>query len=139
MKSGIGKRVFFSVAAALLLAGPLTEKAISQSDVPTALEALKAGGKTIAGPGVFGRIPNIQEIAVQLTTPTNVCATAVLVSGEGMELNLLNAAQGLIQGATTNPTSGNRTISVCHDQAVNVAVKCTGATACRIVWRVDAR
>lgn len=125
--------------AVFAVSGPLVSSASAQANnrLQEALDSLKAGGKTLAGPGVYARQPNIADFAVQLTDNTNVCGTVTLVAGDSVQLNLRDAANANVQGVIANATL--RTAAGCANNIQNVELMCTGAQACQAVWRVDAR
>lgn len=112
------------------------ESSNDSSSTKSALEALKAGGKTLAGPGTYIRQANLSDVVVQLTDPTNVCATVTLVQGTSVQLNLRDGANNSLQSATAN--TNLRTAACCANGTVRVELLC-GSAACQAVWRVDAR
>lgn len=126
----------------LMLAGLTTPSvnvavAASAKAIQSATEALRAGGKTLVGPGVYVRQPNVTDYAVQLTQDTNVCGTVTLIEGDGVQLNLEDALAVNLQGVIANTTL--RTAAGCSDGVRNVELMCMGAVPCTAVWRVDAR
>ena len=101
------------------------------------VDSLKAGGRTLAGPGIYTRQPNIGDFVIQLTQDTNVCGTVALVTGDSVQLNLLDVNGVNLQGVIANQTQ--RTAAGCASTTRNVELKCTGAQPCLAVWRIDAR
>jgi len=122
-------------ALALVLSSAPAANAQSAKTIQAVVEALRAGGKTIAGPGVYTRQPVTPDAAVQLTVDTNVCGTITLISGDGAEMALLNGAAVNLQGFIANSTL--KTASGCADGVRTVQLQCTGAVPCTAVWRVD--
>ena len=121
------------------ISGPLVSSTSAQGGnrLIEVLDSLKAGGKTLAGPGIYTREPNIADFAVQLTQDTNVCGTVTLVQGDSVQLNLRDASNNNLQGVIATTTL--RTAAGCANTIRNVELMCTGAQACVAVWRVDAR
>ncbi len=131
----------FAIAllGACTLCGPAAVRVSAQAGgnaIKEALDTLRAGGKTLAGPGAYVRQANIADIAVQLTDATNVCGTVTLVQGTSVQLNLRDAANNNVQGVIANSTL--RTAAGCANGIVNVELMCTGGP-CQAVWRLDAR
>lgn len=133
------RRVVTIAALAVLgLSGALTSTASAQNKTTvTALETLKAGGKTIAGPGAYSRQANVSDFVIQLSDPTNVCGTITLVSGASVQLNLLDSGGSNIQGVIA--TSNLRTVAGCAENITDVELICTGGQSCKAVWRIDAK
>jgi len=127
------------VLAAATATGPAvqTASAASAKTLQAATEALRAGGKTLVGPGVYTRQANIADFAVQLTQDTDVCGTVTLIEGDGVQLAMKDAANVTTQGVAASATL--RTAAGCADPTRNVELMCTGAVPCIAVWRVDAR
>ena len=123
----------------LAVSGPLASSASAQAAnrLQEALDSLKAGGRTLAGPGIYTRQPSIADFVIQLTDNTNVCGTVTLVAGDSVQLNLRDAANANVQGVIANATQ--RTAAGCGSLIQNVELMCTGAQACLAVWRVDSR
>ena len=124
-----------ALIAALAIAAP--SYAQSAKAVQSAIDALGAGGKTLAGPGAYTRQPNVADFAVQLTEDTDVCGTVTLVAGDSVQLNLRDGANANLQGVIATPTL--KTAAGCANNTRNVELMCTGAVPCVAVWRVDAR
>jgi hypothetical protein len=130
--------VMIAALAVFALSGPLTSTASAQTKATlAAMDSLKAGGKTLAGPGAYNRQANISDIVIQLTDPTNVCGTITIVSGSSVQLNLRDAANNNVQGVVA--TSNLRTVAGCANNITNVELVCTGGQSCKAVWRIDAR
>jgi hypothetical protein len=132
-----GARAAFCIAAMVAVSVATPSFAQSAKAVQSAIDGLRAGGKTLAGPGVYTRQPNIADFAVQLTEDTNVCGTVTLVAGDSVQLNLRDVANANLQGVIATTTL--KTASGCASNTRNVELMCTGAVPCLAVWRVDAR
>ncbi|HXC52959.1 MAG TPA: hypothetical protein VN634_18880 [Candidatus Limnocylindrales bacterium] len=126
-----------ALALGFLFSSAPAANAQSAKTIQAVVEALRAGGKTIAGPGVYTRQPTTSDAAVQLTVDTNVCGTITLISGDGAEMDLLDGAAVNLQGFIANATL--KTAAGCADGVRNVQLQCTGAVPCVAVWRVDAK
>ena len=122
-----------------ITAGPFVTTASAQSAkaVQNAILSLAPGGKTLVGPGLYTRQPNVADFAVQLTEDTDVCGTVTLIDGDSVQLNLRDAANANLQGVVANSTL--RTAAGCAGLTRNVELMCTGAVPCTAAWRVDAR
>jgi len=132
------KASMIAVLALIGVSGPLvTSASAGGKTLQIALESLKAGGKTMVGPGTYSRQPNLADFVVQLTTDQNVCATVTLVSGDAASLRLLDAASAPVQGVSG--TAQIPSAAACGIGVRNVELMCTGAVPCVAVWRVDAQ
>lgn len=125
-----------AITFALAAGNAVPASAQSTKTLQSTVDAMRAGGKTIAGPGTFSYDPGVAVSVGQFTTAANVCATVTIVSGTAVQLNLRDPG-GSVQSVATSATV--RTVAGCADGVIGVDLTCTGAVPCLAVWRVDAR